>query len=516
MERAEKSSEGKSLFEKVWTLALHRGFVIPTAEIYGGIAGIYDFGPLGTLLVKRLIDLWRRFFIIEETNFPVYEVSGATILPYEVLVASGHVDSFVDPLVACLKCKAKMRADHLVEEKLGVRVEGATVDELNRMIRENGLRCPNCGGELSEVTLFNLMFKTEIGPLGGKAAFLRPETAQVIFIDFKKAFQAMRGKLPFGLAQVGKAYRNEISPRQGLIRLREFTQMEIEVFINPKEVNNHPGIEGVADSKFRVLTREGQLKGEEAVEVTVKESVEKGVVPIAYMAYYLSKETEFFERIGIPRDKFYFRHMMPEETPFYSGGNFDLEVELSIGVKEVVGNAYRTDHDLRSHMRHSGEDLSVDVDGEKVVPEVVEPSFGVERIVYCILEYCYREDDGRGWSWFQFPPEIAPVTALILPLMKKEPLVSKAKEMFRAARKSGVFVEYDDRGSIGKRYARADEIGVPVCVTIDYQTIDDGTVTLRNRDTRNQVRVKAELVPRILLDLSEGRLSLNALEALKS
>lgn len=515
MGRVEKESGGKSFFEKVWTLALHRGFVIPTAEIYGGIAGIYDFGPLGALLAKKLVDLWRRFFVIGETNFPVYEINGSTILPYEVLAASGHVDSFVDPIVTCLKCKAKMRADHLVEEALGIKVEGASVEELTRIIRENGLHCPNCGGDLSEVSLFNLMFKTEVGPLGGKTAFLRPETAQVIFIDFKKVFQVMRGKLPFGIAQIGKAYRNEISPRQGLIRLREFTQMEIEVFINPKEVNNHPGIEEVAGSKFRILTRENQLKGGGAVEVTVREAVEKGIVPNAYMAYYLSKETEFFERIGIPRDKFYFRHMLPEETPFYSGGNFDLEVELSIGVKEVVGNAYRTDYDLRSHMKHSGEDLSVDVDGEKVVPEVVEPSFGVERIIYCILEHCYREDDGRGWSWFQFPPEIAPVTALILPLMKKEPLVSKAKELFRTVRRSGIFVEYDDRGSIGKRYARADEVGVPVCVTVDYQTIDDGTVTLRSRDTRNQVRVKAELVPRLLLDLSEGRMALSDLEALQ-
>ncbi len=516
MGRVEKDSEDKSFFEKIWTLALHRGFVIPSAEIYGGVAGVYDFGPLGSLLVKKLVDLWRRFFIIEETNFPVYEISGATILPYEVLVASGHVDSFVDPIVVCLKCKKKIRADHLVEEELGVRVEGATIEKLTRMIRENSLRCPDCGGELSEVSLFNLMFKTEIGPLGGKTAFLRPETAQVIFIDFKRIFQVMRGKLPFGIAQVGRAYRNEISPRQGLIRLREFTQMEIEVFINPKESNNYPGIEEVANSKFRVLTREGQLKGGRVVEVTVKEAIEKGVVPNAYMAYYLFKETEFFERIGIPRDKFYFRHMMPEETPFYSGGNFDLEVELSIGVKEVVGNAYRTDYDLKSHMRHSGEDLSVDVDGEKVIPEVIEPSFGVERMVYCILEHCYREDDGRGWSWLQLPPEIAPVTALILPLVKREPLVSKAKELFRTIRKSGVFVEYDDRGSIGKRYARADEIGVPVCVTIDYQTIDDNTVTLRNRDTRNQVRVKGELLQKLLLDLSEGRLTLSALEALQS
>lgn len=516
MERVEKVAEGKTLFEKVWTLALHRGFVIPTAEIYGGVAGFYDFGPIGTLLVKRLIDFWRKFFIIEETNFPIYEINGSTILPYEVLAASGHVEAFVDPVTSCLKCKTKLRADHLIEEELGIKVEGASVEELTRIIRENKLRCPNCGGELSDVSLFNLMFRTEVGPLGGKVAFLRPETAQVIFIDFKRVFQVMRGKLPFGIAQIGRAYRNEISPRQGLIRLREFTQMEIELFINPKEAKDHSWINEVANSKFRILTRESQIKGGDVVEVTVKEAIEKGIVPNAYIAYYLSREAEFFEKIGIPREKFRFRHMLPEETPFYSGGNFDLEVELSIGVKEVVGNAYRTDYDLKCHMKHSGEDLSVDFNGEKVIPEVVEPSFGVERIVYCILEHCYREDDGRGWSWFQFPPEIAPIIAFVLPLMKKEPLVSKAKELFRNIRKSGIFVEYDDRGSIGKRYARADEIGVPVCVTVDYQTIEDNTVTLRSRDTRKQVRVKAELVPKILSDLAEGRISLSSLEELQS
>jgi len=496
----------KTLFEKVWTLALHRGFIVPTAEIYGGIAGIYDFGPLGALLVNKLIEFWRKFFIVRETNFQIYEINGSTILPYEVLKASGHVDSFVDPIVSCLKCKARMRADHLIEEKLEIRVEGATTDELTRIIRENGLRCPHCGGELSEVTLFNLMFKTEVGPVKGKTAFLRPETAQVIFVDFKKVFQSMRGKLPFGIAQVGRSYRNEISPRQGLIRLREFTQMEIEVFVNPRDINNCSGISDVAEFKFRILTREQQKKGErKAIEVTAKEAVEREIVPNAYMAYYLAKEAEFFERIGIPREKFYFRHMLPEETPFYSGGNFDLEVELSIGVKEVVGNAYRTDYDLRSHMEHSGEDLSVDVDGEKVIPEVIEPSFGVERMVYCIMECCYREDDGRGWSWFQFPPEIAPITALILPLMKKEPLTSIAKKLFKKIRKEGLFVEYDDRGSIGKRYARADEIGVPICVTVDHQTIEDGTVTLRDRDTRKQVRVEMDEVPKILSNLVSGR-----------
>nr|MDO8090753.1 glycine--tRNA ligase [Candidatus Sigynarchaeota archaeon] len=507
-----KGKESKTLFERIWTLANHRGFVFPSAEIYGGISGLYDLGPLGTKLKNNLVQAWREFFVLKETNPPVYELDGSTILPYEALKASGHLDSFTDPTVSCLKCKKWMRADHLIEDSLGLYVEGMPPEELTRIIRENNLVCPDCGGELSEVTVFNLMLSVKVGPAGGQTAFLRPETAQDIFMDFKRVQQSMRAKLPFGIAQIGKSYRNEISPRQGLMRVREFTQMEIEMFIHPKEIGNHPSFDKVKDIKIRILTREQQEKGEtEPVEVTAQESLDKKILPNPYMAYYIAKETIFYQSLGIPYDKFHFRHMMPEETPFYSGGNFDLEVELSIGRKEIVGNAYRTNYDLFNHMKKSGKDLSVSVDGEKVIPEVVEPSFGVERAIYCILEHCYREDDGRGWSWFKFPIKIAPILALVLPLVRREPLMEIAFKTYQTLRENGLDVDYDDRGSIGKRYARADEIGIPFCITIDYDTPKASTVTIRDRDSRKQAVVNKDDLVEIIRKLYTGTIKFDDL-----
>jgi glycyl-tRNA synthetase len=500
-----KGKEGNSLFDKVWTLANHRGFVFPSAEIYGGIAGIYDLGPLGAKLKNNLVQAWREFFVLRETNPPVYELDGSTILPYDALKASGHLDSFTDPTVSCLKCKKWMRADHLIEDSLGLYVEGLSSEELTKIIRENNLVCPDCGGSLSDVSVFNLMLGVQVGPAGGQTAFLRPETAQDIFLDFKRVQQSMRAKLPFGIAQIGRSYRNEISPRQGLIRVREFTQMEIEMFVHPRELGSHPSFGRVKDVRIRILTREQQKKGEtEPVEMSAWELLDKGILPNAYMAYYLAKETLFYQSLGIPYDKFHFRHMMPEETPFYSGGNFDLEVELSIGRKEIVGNAYRTSYDLSNHMKKSGKDLSVDFDGVKVIPEVVEPSFGVERAIYCILEHCYREDDGRGWSWFQFPPKIAPLTVLVVPLIKKEPLTEISFKTYENLKENGIDAEYDDRGSVGKRYARADEIGIPFCVTIDYDTPKANTVTIRDRDSRKQAIVNRDSLTETISKLISG------------
>jgi glycyl-tRNA synthetase len=508
---AKRSSE-KSLFDRIWTLAYHRGFVFPSAEIYGGIAGIYDLGPLGAKMKNNLVQAWREFFVLKEVNPPVYELDGSTILPYEALKASGHLDSFTDPTVNCLKCKKVMRADHLIEDSLGLYVEGMTPEQLTRIIRENKLVCPECNGDLSDVYVFNLMLGVKVGPAGGQTAFLRPETAQDIFMDFKRVQQSMRAKLPFGIAQVGKSYRNEISPRQGLIRIREFTQMEIEMFIHPKEIGNHPSFYTVKDTKIRILTREQQKRGEkEPLEMTASEFLERNILPNPYMAYYLAKETIFYQSLGIPYEKFHFRHMMPEETPFYSGGNFDLEVELSIGRKEIVGNAYRTNYDLSNHMKKSGKDLSISIDGEKIIPEVVEPSFGVERAIYCILEHCFREDDGRGWTWFQFPPKIAPIKALVLPLVRREPLTDIAFKTYETLKKNGLEVEFDDRGSVGKRYARGDEIGIPYCITIDYDTVKANTVTIRDRDSRKQAVVKRDNLVEILFKLICGNIEFNTL-----
>jgi glycyl-tRNA synthetase len=278
-------------------------------------------------------------------------------------------------------------------------------------------------------------------------------------------------------------------------------------------LNNHPRFDEVKNISIRILPREAQGKAdgsgtEEGIaDVIPQKAVEMKLVPNQCMAYYLARETLFFTALGIPRDKFRFRYMMPEETPHYSGGNLDVEVALSLGWKEVTGNAYRTDYDLKSHGKASGDDLSVSPlgEGERVVPHVVEPSFGVERITYCVLEHCFREGD-RDWTWFQFPPKIAPIEVIVIPLMRKDKLPEKAKEIYRKLKGEGFDTMYDEKGSVGKIYARADEIGIPYAITIDYKTLEDNTVTIRDRDTVEQVRAKVNELTSILRNLIEGKI----------
>ena len=493
----------KSLMDEIMTVCLRRGILFPTAEIYGGLAGFYDLGPVGTRIRNNLIGLWRRRFI-EMRDF-VYEVSGATILPSEVFKASGHLDHFTDPYAECPKGHV-VRADQLIEEKLGIPAEGKPNDELTSIIRDRGIRCPTCGQHLSEVKSFGLMFATQVGG-ERRQAFLRPETAQNIFLDFKRVQKATRAKLPFGIAQVGRSYRNEISPRQSVVRVREFEQMEIEYFIDPDHLDECPLLPELKDVELAIVTREAQQEVEKqghrgdykTTRVTVAEAAERGLVPNQWMACVLGDEMVFFQQLGMPREAIRFRHMRPEETPHYSGGNFDLEVRLSIGWKEVVGNAYRTDHDLRAHMKGSQKDLSVEMDGRKVVPHVIEPSFGVDRLLYCIMEHTFRRDESRGWSWFQFPPALAPYDAVILPLLERPQLEEKAHTLYRECLEMGLAVMYDGRGRIGRRYARADEIGIPTAVTIDPQTLEDNTATLRSRDTTEQTRHPLDEIPRLLL-----------------
>jgi len=482
----EKNKNNKSFID----LAKRRGFFWQSSEIYGGTSGMFDYGPLGLLLKNKLINKWRNFFIKQEDN--VYEIETSLIQPEKVFEASGHLDSFIDPVTQCKKCNSIFRADSLIQEKINEFVEGKSPEELTKIIKENDIKCPKCKGELRKVKIFNLMLKTFLSPTEEEKAYLRPETAQGIFIDFKRILVATRAKLPFGVAQIGSSFRNEISPRQFLIRLRAFNQMEVEMFVDTKEINKHPRFGEIEDIKIRILTREAQKEKGKETTLTAKEAVERGIVPNQYLAYFLAKENQFYQSIGLPFEAFRFRHMLPEETPHYSKGNFDLEINFDFGWKEVVGNAYRTDHDLKSHMKKSGVDLTVTLDdGSKIIPHVVEPSFGIERTIYSILLYCYKDDKERGWEWFSFPPDIAPYAAGVFPLVNKDGLQEKAKEVFKLLKKY-FDVFYDEKGSIGRRYARADEVGTPFGVTIDYDTMENNTVTLRYRDTTKQDRVKIE------------------------
>jgi len=562
-------------YEVLQDLMRRRGFAWGSFEIYGGSRGFYDYGPLGATIKRKIERKIREAF--QREGF--FEVETPDITPEKVFIASGHVEKFVDPLVECRKCGARFRADHLVEEALDIDAEGLSAEELTRLIRENGIKCPECGGELSDVWYFNLMFETRIGPYGDQKGYLRPETAQGMFVNFKRLAHFARGRLPFGVFQIGKAYRNEISPRQGMLRLREFTQAEAEIFFNPDETA-HPHFDEVKDEKLRLYPIENQLKNLGEIELTAGEAVEKGYLMNAFFAYYLVMVKRTLLDIGIPDEKIRFRQQLPEERAHYSRDTWDAEIHSErFGWVECVGIANRGDYDLSRHMRESGADLTVlihydepkivrhlkvslnmkrvgpklkkdakrindlvqewneekkrelaelleengkveiegyelerddfvireaeeKVTGEKIVPHVLEPSFGIDRPFYLLLENSLVIEEDR--TYLKLKKDMAPIEVAVLPLVAKEPLKSIAYEVFRTLQKAGFIAVYDEKDTVGRRYMRYDEIGTPYCVTIDNQTPEDGTVTIRDRDTRGQVRVSIEELPEKLRELIFG------------
>jgi glycyl-tRNA synthetase len=475
--------------DKIIDISKKRGIVFPSSEIYGGMSGFFDYGPVGLKIKRRIEESWREFFIKSVGN--IYEVQTALVMPEAVWEASGHTKDFIDPLVSCKKCNSVYRADDLIQEITGKIVEGKNAEELTKIIKEEKIKCQKCKSELGDVKVFHLMLKTQVGPTEGNIAYLRPETAQGIFVNFKNILNSTRTKLPFGVAQIGTSYRNEISPRHFIMRLREFNQMEIEIFFDPNE--KEFDFEKFAKTKLKILKRDGK-----EVEINAEDAVKKEIIPTKWQAYFMAKQMEWYQKLGIPKEKIHFRHMKPEETPHYSKGNFDLEIEFDFGWKEVVGNAYRTDFDLGTHSKHAKTDMSfVTDDGKKFIPHVVEPSFGIDRTIYAILLHSFHEGKDREWEFFSFPKEIAPFTAAVYPLVSKDKLPEKAREIFEMLKKD-FDVLYDQSGSIGKRYARADEIGVPFAITIDYDTLKDDSVTVRDRDTTKQKRIKIRELPEYL------------------
>jgi len=489
-------------------VAIRRCILIPSSEIYGSPAGFYDYGPVGCQIKKKLENLWRAEFLQKEG---FHEIETCLVLPEAVLKASGHAANFADPLVTCTQCKNKFRADHLILANKaamadGIKPEGMQPQALSEIIKKYKVECPDCAKPtLTDVNWFNMMFRTNIGPIDGNTAYFRPETAQGIFLDFSRIIRNYGSKLPIGIGQVGRSARNEISPRQGLIRMREFTQMELEYFFNPKD-QTHPKFGKIKDEKLRFLLEDGT-----PAEMTLEKSIEAGVVPNQIMAYFLYKQKLLYTAIGVPENKFHFKKIPKNDTPHYSKGNIDLEVETSHGLVETIGTAYRTDYDLASHSKCSKNDLSVFVeeDKQRVMPHVVEPSMGTDRMFWCVLEYCFREKSPeKDWEWFAFPPAIAPYHAWVFPLFKKEGMDDKARSVEEMLRESGISASYQESGSIGKRYARADEIGVPYCITIDHDTLKDETVTLRFRNDGKQIRLKVgELAEKIATFVKEGKVS---------
>lgn len=490
------------LHERIFELALTRSFFYPSNEPYGSVSGFYEYGPIGVLIKKKIEKLWRRMFIREEGN---HEIETCIITPEIVLKASGHVQSFADPVVECNKCKTKVRADTLVEEhhkeKHGEKWDGK-LESLDKAIKENKITC-SCKGEFGKTYMFNLMFKTGIGS-DLKPAYCRPETPQGIFTAFPRVFRNHGMKLPMGIAQIGRSFRNEISPRKGLVRMREFTQMDVEYFFNPSN-SKHTNFADLAEDKIRI-------KHEDKIsEKTTAEIVEKKIASNEIMAYYIAKQWEFYKACGIPEDKMYQRVLAGEEVPHYSKCNIDLEVETSYGVIETIGNAYRTDYDLSKHAEYSKKDLSVFVEEEKkkIVPHVFEVSMGMDRLFFSVLEHCFKEKSkDKDWEWFDFPPAIAPYDVAVFPLMKKDGLPEKAKEL-EAILREEFDVFYYKSGSIGKRYARGDEVGIPYALTVDYDTLKDDTVTIRYRNDGKQERIKiSDCVAKLKDNIKNNRVRL--------
>ncbi|MCQ5336661.1 MAG: glycine--tRNA ligase [Candidatus Methanomethylicia archaeon] len=551
-------------YDKIIDLAKRRGFFTTSCEIYGGVAGFLDFGPIGTLLKRNIENKWREFFIYKHYGL-IYEIETPIVMPSKVFEASGHVEHFTDFIVECLSCHRKFRADHVILYQVGEisGLEGKSAEELEKIIQENNIRCPECKGKLGKVSKFNLLFTTNVGPYSENIAYMRPEAAQGMFVNFKYIYTIMREKLPIGLAQIGKVLRNEISPRQGPIRLREFTIMEIELFFDPKNPECHL-LNEVSNEKINLLTENIIIKGEnKPIELTIEEAIKEKIILSEWQAYFMALSKIFLEKIGVPKNKQMFIEKLPNERAHYSAQTFDQVVELERwGWTEVSGHAYRTDYDLLRHQNYSGQDLKVfrrftipkkeyriiaipkidiinniiknndiatkiisiiknkkaeelkkelergniiiddieirpefvefkteeiTITGEHFIPHVSEPSFGAERLVYVAMEYAYREKNNR--IILSLPKDIAPIKIAVFPLVNKDGLREKAIEVYNMIKSKGFIVEFDDDGSIGRRYARADEIGIPLAITIDYKTMEDNTVTIRNRDTWEQERI---------------------------
>ncbi len=463
-------------------LALRRGFFFPSCEIYPQApAGFYEYGPLGVSLRNRFLAHWRTSLLKPEG---MLEIDGASIMAKDVFAASGHLEGFSDLIVQCTMCHSIFRADRLVSDKLRKIIPERTApSELTQIIRTQEIKCPNDQGELGEVSPFSTMFAVQIGP-NKETAYLRPETAQSIFVDFARIFKTMRVKLPFGIAQYGEAFRNEISPRQALIRLRELHQAEIEVFFNPQKDLAEEKVRPYSEDTFQMF--EGNESGRDLKKITFLEATEKGILPLRLIAYYLSRLQRFYIEAGVNPEKIRFRLLQENEKAFYAKVGIDLEVQTSLGWTELVACNYRGDFDLSSHTRGSGVDLAVMDDGQKVIPHVFELSMGVDRSLYTILELSFAREPER--TVLKLPRRIVPIDVAIFPLQSRDGLPEKAAEVYNSLLKE-FEASYDETGSIGRRYRRGDEVGTPAAVTVDYQTLKDETVTLRERDSMKQQRV---------------------------
>jgi len=573
-------------FTAINELARRRGFFWPSFEIYGGSGGFVTYGPLGTRLKLNIENRLRELFI---KKIGVLEIESSVIAPGKVFEASGHVDHFKEPMVECQNCHSRFRADHLLEEKgvSSAEAEKMTLDEIKEELDRHLIVCPDCGGSFGNPQRFLTMFETTIGPYSGAVGYGRPEAAQNIFVEFSRLYTVARERLPFGVMQIGHALRNEISPRQGLIRLREFTISDLEFFFDPEDPCCRL-LREVEDEILPILLCETRLNEcEDTTDVTVREALDRKIVRSEWQAFFMAMAKKLLVELGVPANKQRFIEKLTWEKAHYSSQSFDQEVLVDRwGWIEVSGHAYRTDYDLSCHMKASGVDMTVYkeyanpvekeelvvkpimaklgpvykgeaakvaallanvpakelaeamqnqgyymvdkfeikaeqveiseqktiVRGTRFVPHVVEPSFGSDRLFYVALEYAYGIKDDR--VVMSFPRTIAPVQVGVYPLMSKDGLDVKAKEVQRLLVNEGLMVEFDETGSIGRRYARADEAGVQLGITIDYDTLKEDTVTIRDRDSWKQVRTAIKDLPGVLLSYFQGSLNFKNLGTL--
>ncbi len=571
-------------YEKISELARRRGFFWPSYEIYGGAGGFINWGPLGSVMKRKIEDKLRDQFI---RRLGLYELESPIITPERVFVASGHIKSFKEPMVECSGCQKWFRADHLLQENAKLssqETDKMQLNEIGEAVEKHGIKCPDCGGTFGPPEQFLTMFKTAIGPYSDAVGYGRPEAAQGVFVEFKRLYEQTRERLPVGFFTIGHALRNEISPRQGPIRLREFTIVDLEFFFDP-ERPECPRLGEVEDETLRLLLTDKRLKDSDvSVEVSVKESLSKGLVKMEWQAYFMALAKRFLKDLGVPEEKQRFIEKFAWERAHYSVQGFDQEVYLDRwGWVEVAGFNYRTDYDLKGHMKESGVDLTVfkadgtkrvrtelvvkpvhselgpafkedtpkviellleadprkvesslkeqgyymagkyrilpqhvafverkvEETGRRFIPHAIEPSFGSDRLAYVALEYAYKVRKGR--TVLNLPRDIAPLQLAVLPLVSKGGLPEKALSLRDLLVDEGFLVEYDEGGSIGRRYARFDEIGTPLCVTVDYKTVEDGTVTVRDRASWKQVRAKVDVLPDLLCDFFRGKIGFEGL-----
>ena len=439
--------------EKIVSLCKRRGFIFPSSEIYGGFSSTYDYGPYGVILKNNIRDSWWKIFV--EDRDDIVGLDGAILMHPKTWEASGHVEGFSDALIDCKECKNRFRADHLIEEQAGLDAEGKSNDEINQLIKTKKIKCPVCGkASFTAARNFNLMFKTFVGVTEDNESivYLRPETAQAIFLNYKNVLNTTRVKIPFGIAQIGKAFRNEVTPGNFIFRTREFEQMEIEYFISPK-------------ADWQKIFKSWQKAMHDWIAGLINE-----------------------------KSKLKFCEHPKEKLSHYSKKTVDIEFKYPFGQKELYGLAYRTDFDLLQHQKFSKVDLAYrdPVSGEKFIPHVIEPSFGMPRTVLAILCDAYNEEkvNNEIRIVLKLKKGLAPIKIAIFPLLKNKPkLVKRAREIYNSL-KLKFMCEFDDHGNIGKRYRRQDEIGTPYCVTVDFDSLEKDDVTVRDRDTMKQERIK--------------------------